>query len=597
MTSAFRMTESTPATDKPPRGRFVSLRAKFILTSALGLFITMSIAAWVEIQSQEKILIQDIKSRADAVGRYAALVSPEAILGNDFLTLNRYVTEITRQEDMVYAVLFSKEGTPLTSYLNTQNAYVASAMASVGADDITRVTAKIDKDPEVFHNRFDITFEGRVLGSVAIGVSIARAQILLRHMLAEIFLLNAFIVLILVVFAYIAFRRLVLSPAAQLMRAVDCVGKGDLKMRVAVSSNDEIGKLTASFNGMTQRLLEASREKEKNLADLRAQARALEYQKLALDEHAIVSISDVTGNIIYGNDKFIEGSQYSREELLGKNHNIVNSGYHDRAFFEEMWNTITNGRVWHGEIRNRRKDGSYYWVETTIVPFLDEAGFPYQYVAMRTEITAIKESEVVLRRSKEELEKLAQEQTRELIRTNESLQKEIEERKRAEGLLEQLAATDPLTGVANRRRLNAILEAEIKRAERFMIPLSFIMIDIDHFKQVNDTFGHQAGDAVLKQIAELIAQSLRAYDVFARWGGEEFAIVVPNNDQKGSVQLAEKLRGKIQLHQFPKVGTLSCSFGVATHRTHENPETFIKRADLALYQAKSNGRNRVETAD
>lgn len=316
-----------------------------------------------------------------------------------------------------------------------------------------------------------------------------------------------------------------------------------------------------------------------------------------MDEHAIVSITDVAGNIIYVNDRFIKVSQYTREELLGKNHNIVNSGYHDRVFFEEVWNAITHGRVWRGEIRNRRKDGSYYWVETTIVPFLDEAGLPYQYVAIRTEITAIKESEVVLRRGKEELEKLAQEQTRELIRTNESLQKEIEERKRAEGLLEQLAATDPLTGIANRRRLNAILDAEIKRAERFMIPLSFIMIDIDHFKQVNDTFGHQTGDAVLKQIAELIAQSLRAYDVFARWGGEEFAIVVPSNDQKGSVQLAEKLRGKIQLHQFPKVGTLSCSFGVATHRTHENPETFIKRADLALYQAKSKGRNRVETAD
>ena len=102
---------------------------------------------------------------------------------------------------------------------------------------------------------------------------------------------------------------------------------------------------------------------------------------------------------------------------------------------------------------------------------------------------------------------------------------------------------------------------------------------------------------MLKQIAELIIQNLRAYDVFARWGGEEFVIVAPSNDQKGSVQLAEKLRGKIQLHQFPEVGALSCSFGVVTHRANENSEMFIKRADLALYQAKSNGRNRVETAD
>lgn len=214
------------------------------------------------------------------------------------------------------------------------------------------------------------------------------------------------------------------------------------------------------------------------------------------------------------------------------------------------------------EYRIRKKDGTYMWFyDRGKVTKRDIDGSPITVVGIVFDITKRKILE------------------KELIASNKKLK--------------QLATTDELTGILNRRTIITTLKNEMKRTNRTNSHFCLIMFDIDYFKKVNDTYGHNTGDIVLKSISNDVKRRIRDTDIFGRWGGEEFIILVPNTSVKNAVVLAEELRKSISELDLPHVGHITASFGVSGYCKNDTVDTFVNRVDDVMYRAKEEGRNCV----
>ncbi|WP_347861423.1 EAL domain-containing protein [Salimicrobium sp. PL1-032A] len=303
-------------------------------------------------------------------------------------------------------------------------------------------------------------------------------------------------------------------------------------------------------------IIEDRTRKVETERELARTLKSLEDMKYALDQSSIVAITDRQGRITYVNDKFCEMSGYDKAELIGGTHRIINSSYHSREFFKKMWRTIGSGDVWKGEIRNRARDGSYYWVDTTIVPLHNEEGKPVQYLAIRNDIT---------------------------------------DKKRNEEKIRHMAYYDHLTGLPNRRMFDKQLKEAVQEAGRRPERFGVMFIDLDGFKYVNDTLGHLIGDLLLIEVGKRLATMVAQKGIVSRLGGDEFAVLIREiEDPEQMKELADRiLKGfdsafiidDYELH-------VTGSIGVTTYpESGQDADTMMRHADLAMYRVKGAQKN------
>ena len=273
---------------------------------------------------------------------------------------------------------------------------------------------------------------------------------------------------------------------------------------------------------------------------------------LIIDKYVISATTKPDSTIINVSSAFEKTSGYSKEELIGKPMSIVKNPSRDKMIIKDLWETILKGKTWIGEIKNKSKSGDDFWLEQHIVPKINTSNNNIESIlSIGIDITTKKE-------------------------------------------LEKIASIDKLTGIFNRRMLDQILQIELDITQRHERDLSLIILDIDYFKQVNDTYGHLVGDEVLKDMASIISKNLRASDVFGRYGGEEFLVICTQTNEDNAFNLAEKLRKIIEEYRFNQVGTKTISLGISSFKRNDTMEQLFKKADEALYCAKEKGRNRSE---
>jgi diguanylate cyclase (GGDEF)-like protein/PAS domain S-box-containing protein len=307
--------------------------------------------------------------------------------------------------------------------------------------------------------------------------------------------------------------------------------------------------------------------------------RLLQLHKAVEQSPVSVVITDIQGNIEYVNPYFSQLTGYDLNEVIGKNPRIVQSGDTALETYDEIWRTIQAGKIWRGELLNKKKNGEKYWEVEMIAPVIDGAGNIVNYIAIKEDVTAKKESETKLREAYVKLEEQLQE--------IQGLQDELREQ----------AIRDSLTGLHNRHYLKEVLGRELSRALREGHPVSFMLLDIDRFKSVNDTYGHSAGDVVLKEVADHLSEFTRVEDIVCRYGGEEFLVVLPNTSEQGAFLIADRLRLSIQESKINADGkniSVTISAGISEFPAHGQYEaTVLEAADKALYIAKRGGRNQV----
>ncbi len=283
---------------------------------------------------------------------------------------------------------------------------------------------------------------------------------------------------------------------------------------------------------------------------------SLRQLSLAVEQSpSSIVITDLDANIVYANATFTKVTGYALDEIVGQNQRLLSSGKTARATYDDMWAHLTRGERWEGELINLRKDGSEYVEAVRIAPVRDEQGVVRNYLTIKDDIT---------------------------------------EKKQAEARIQHLAHFDQLTGLPNRILLQDHFRFAVSLAQRNHVQLAVLFLDLDHFKAINDTLGHNIGDQLLMEVGRRLKEAVREEDTVSRQGGDEFILVLPGVDANGAAKVARKLIEAVAVpYQYDMHELVATpSIGIALYPDDgEDMDTLAKHADAAMYRAKQAGRN------
>ena len=353
-----------------------------------------------------------------------------------------------------------------------------------------------------------------------------------------------------------------ISPLRRSARSIDAMTADQEPLRpLPLEGSREIRLLLDSFNKLQQRI----KEQQESLSNREEQLRVAASVFEGTSEAILICSPD--NRIISVNRAFCKMTGYEESELVGQTPSLLKSGQHTRGFYQEMWSALRNAGQWQGEMWNRRKSGEIYPERITISVLYDDDARVLRYIAIAADITASK---------------------------------------KAENEINSLAFYDPLTDLPNRRLLHDRLRQSISSSSRSSKHGALLFIDLDHFKTLNDTLGHDTGDQLLRQVAQRLTNCVREGDTVARLGGDEFVVMLQDlsGDALIAASQAEVVSEKI-LHQCGQPYQLggamhhsTTSIGIALFgKNSEGIDEIMKRADLAMYQAKASGRNSLRFYD
>ncbi len=424
-----------------------SLAGKFVSVTIAVVFVIMVMMAFLNYQSQKDQTISHIKAQSEMLGNFISSIVPYSLLSYDFDALNDYMAEVSQGQDIVYAVILSRDNRALTRHLDRRDPYIVKHLEDVSEIDLPALIEQLRQEPDIIHQSFPIIYENKVLANFNIGISQQRVEELLRKKLYNQILAGVLLTLLLGGLIYILFRIYAVLPIRQLTQGARRIADGQLDKELNVRHRDELGKLSRVFNQMMSRLKQTISEKDQ----------------------ALQTIQDLN----------------------------------------------------------------------------------------------------------QSLEKRVAERTSELEQVNQKL--------------EQLALNDSLTNLPNRFSIQDRLIQSIAEAKRNATSFAVIMLDLDRFKEINDTLGHDCGDQLLIEVGYRLREILRPSDTVGRLGGDEFAILLAETDEMGAKIVARKVQQVLEpsFYLSEMAFTIAGSIGIAIYPKHGNTaSSLLKSADVAMYQAK-----------